>query len=53
MATDDTKRYRDKLRDELEGAALYTALAAAEPDPIRKDLFVTYGAGAALGVSLS
>jgi VIT1/CCC1 family predicted Fe2+/Mn2+ transporter/rubrerythrin len=40
MATDDTKRYRDNLRDELEGAALYTALAAAEPDPIRKDLFL-------------
>lgn len=36
----DIKRYRDNLRDELNGAALYTALAAAETDPIRKDLFV-------------
>jgi VIT1/CCC1 family predicted Fe2+/Mn2+ transporter len=40
MATDDIKRYRDNLRDELDGAALYTAIAAAEPDPIRKDLFL-------------
>jgi VIT1/CCC1 family predicted Fe2+/Mn2+ transporter len=36
----DIKRYRDNLRDELNGAALYTALAASEPDPIRKDLFL-------------
>jgi VIT1/CCC1 family predicted Fe2+/Mn2+ transporter len=36
----DIKRYRDNLRDELNGAALYAALAAAEPDPIRKDLFL-------------
>src|SRR4029450_9079887 len=35
----DTKRYRDNLRDELNGAALYTALADAERDPVRKDLF--------------
>ena len=40
MATDDIKRYRDNLRDEWDGAALYTAIAAAEPDPIRKDLFL-------------
>src|SRR5215469_11592643 len=40
MATDDIKRYRDNLRDELDGAALYTAIAAAEPDPLRKDLFL-------------
>lgn len=40
MATDDIKRYRANLRDELDGAALYTAIAAAEPDPIRKDLFL-------------
>ena len=40
MATDDIKRYQDNLRDELDGAALYTAIAAAEPDPIRKDLFL-------------
>ena len=37
---DDTKRYRDNLRDEMNGAALYTALAAAESDPVRKDLFL-------------
>src|ERR1700688_2945324 len=36
----DIKRYRDNLRDELNGAALYAALAAAEADPIRKDLFL-------------
>jgi VIT1/CCC1 family predicted Fe2+/Mn2+ transporter len=36
----DIKRYRDNLRDELNGAALYTALAGAETDPIRKDLFL-------------
>ena len=40
MAADDIKRYRDNLRDELDGAALYTAIAAAEPDPLRKDLFL-------------
>lgn len=37
--TADVKRYRDNLRDELNGAALYRALADAEPDPVRKDLF--------------
>ena len=36
----DIKRYQDNLRDELNGAALYTALAAAESDPLRKDLFL-------------
>jgi hypothetical protein len=36
----DIKRYRDNLRDELNGAALYAALAAAETDPLRKDLFL-------------
>lgn len=40
MATDDIKRYQDNLRDELDGAALYTEIAAAEPDPLRKDLFL-------------
>jgi VIT1/CCC1 family predicted Fe2+/Mn2+ transporter len=40
MATDDIKRFQDNLRDELDGAALYTQIAAAEPDPIRKDLFL-------------
>lgn len=38
--TDDIKRHQDNLRDELNGAALYTALADAEPDPVRKDLFL-------------
>jgi VIT1/CCC1 family predicted Fe2+/Mn2+ transporter len=36
----EIKRYRNNLRDELNGAALYAALAAAEPDPTRKDLFM-------------
>jgi rubrerythrin len=35
----DIDRYRNNLRDEMNGAALYTALAAAEPDPLRGDLF--------------
>src|SRR5215470_1950553 len=38
--SDDIKRHQDNLRDELNGAALYTALADAEPDPVRKDLFL-------------
>src|ERR1700739_3663790 len=38
--TDDIERYRTNLQDELNGAALYAALAAAESDPIRKDLFL-------------
>lgn len=36
----DSSRYRANLRDELDGAALYTHLAAAEPDPVRRDLFL-------------
>jgi len=36
----DIERFRQNLRDELNGAALYTALAEAEPDPVRKDLFL-------------
>src|SRR5215831_269596 len=36
----DTRRYLQNLRDELNGSALYTALAAAERDPVRKDLFL-------------
>jgi len=36
---EDLKRYRDNLRDELNGAALYAALAAAENDSTRKDLY--------------
>ena len=37
---DDIQRYRDNLQDELNGSALYTALADAETDPVRKDLFL-------------
>src|SRR2546428_8034001 len=33
-------RYRTNLQDELDGAAHYAALAAAEADPVRKDLFL-------------
>jgi VIT1/CCC1 family predicted Fe2+/Mn2+ transporter len=36
----DIQRYRDNLRDELNGAELYTAIADAETDPVRKDLFL-------------
>jgi VIT1/CCC1 family predicted Fe2+/Mn2+ transporter len=36
----DIARYEKNLREELDGAALYAALAAAEVDPIRKDLFL-------------
>lgn len=35
----DLERYQRNLRDELDGAALYSALADAEPDSVRKDLF--------------
>jgi len=37
---ENIQRYRDNLRDELDGATLYTRIAAAEADPIRKDLFL-------------
>jgi hypothetical protein len=37
---EDIRRYRDDLRDELNGAALYTALGEVERDPVRKDLFL-------------
>jgi vacuolar iron transporter family protein len=40
MVSDNLKRYQSNLRDELEGAALYTRLAAAESDPVRRDLFL-------------
>jgi VIT1/CCC1 family predicted Fe2+/Mn2+ transporter len=36
----DIKRVTANLRDELNGAALYAALSAAESDPVRKDLFL-------------
>ena len=38
-SSSDVVRYAENLRDELDGAALYTALAAAERDPLRQDLF--------------
>ncbi len=38
--TAEVRRFKDNLRDELNGAALYAALAAAESDPLRKDLFL-------------
>jgi vacuolar iron transporter family protein len=37
---EDLHRYAKNLREELDGAALYAALAAAETDPVRKDLFL-------------
>jgi len=40
MDTDDIPRFRKNLRDELDGSALYTRLAAAEADPIRRELFL-------------
>ncbi|HXW84962.1 MAG TPA: hypothetical protein VEJ86_11190 [Candidatus Binataceae bacterium] len=40
MAGDDIERYRTYLHDELDGATLYTTIAAAERDPVRKDLFL-------------
>jgi len=41
MATpQDIARFRDNLKDEVNGSALYAALAAAEQDPVRKDLFL-------------
>jgi hypothetical protein len=41
--TDAVQRYRDNLRDELNGAALYASLAAAETDPVREDLLQRFG----------
>jgi VIT1/CCC1 family predicted Fe2+/Mn2+ transporter len=38
--TAEIPRYKANLRDELDGAALYEAIAAAEADPVRKDLFL-------------
>lgn len=40
MQAEDLQRVRRNLRDELDGAALYTHLAAAEADPVRRDLFL-------------
>lgn len=36
----DIERFKSNLRDEIDGAALYVALAAAEKDSVRKDLFL-------------
>lgn len=38
-SADRYQRYQSNLRDELDGAALYAALAEAETDPVRRDLF--------------
>ena len=46
---DDIRRYRDNLRDELNGAALYRALSTAEQDPVRKDLFLQLAQAEASG----
>lgn len=40
MSGDDIRRLQSNLRDELDGAALYASIAAAESDPLRKDLFL-------------
>lgn len=36
----DISRYQANLTDELDGAALYSGMAQAESDPVRKDLFL-------------
>jgi vacuolar iron transporter family protein len=38
--TPDIERFKSNLHDEIDGAALYAALASAEKDPVRKDLFL-------------
>jgi vacuolar iron transporter family protein len=40
VSGEDIQRYQANLRDELDGSALYASLAAAERDPVRKDLFL-------------
>jgi VIT1/CCC1 family predicted Fe2+/Mn2+ transporter len=40
MNEPEIERYQNNLRDERDGAALYAALATAEADPVRKDLFL-------------
>src|SRR5262249_19799699 len=40
MPRSDTERYAANLRDELDGAELYRQIAAAERDPVRRDLFL-------------
>ncbi len=39
-SSQDIERFKSNLSDEIDGAALYAALAAAEKDPVRKDLFL-------------
>ncbi|HVA54680.1 MAG TPA: VIT1/CCC1 family protein [Gammaproteobacteria bacterium] len=39
-SSQDIERFKANLRDEIDGAALYAALAAAEKDAVRKDLFL-------------
>jgi len=34
------QRYRDNLQDEIDGAALYTAMSGYETDEVRKDLYL-------------
>jgi VIT1/CCC1 family predicted Fe2+/Mn2+ transporter len=36
----EIRRFTQNLQDEVDGAALYAALALAESDPVRKDLFL-------------
>jgi len=40
MSNPDIERYQANLRDELDGAALYTGLARSEADPVRRDLYL-------------
>ena len=47
----DIARYEKNLREELDGSALYAALAAAEVDPVRKDLFLQLSHGMASRVA--
>ncbi|HMS58751.1 MAG TPA: VIT1/CCC1 transporter family protein [Tepidiformaceae bacterium] len=39
VSPDDIKRYRSNLRDEVDGAALYHLLAAAEKDPGLREVY--------------
>jgi len=48
----DIARYEKNLREELDGSALYAALAAAEIDPIRRDLFLQLSQAEAMHAQL-
>jgi vacuolar iron transporter family protein len=39
FTTDDIKRFRENLKDEVDGAALYRLLSAAEKDPHLKEVY--------------